>query len=104
MRSSAALHLLGLAGAVLAYPGHPTLHDKRDDKNVTAPPPETSPAPAPEPAPEKQAATKCNGAEALCDRPYSNITFVGTHNSAFSGTSAADNQHMTFLEQLDFGV
>jgi hypothetical protein len=79
MRAS---HILGLAGAAAAFPS--ARHIRRD--NTT------------------DAAMSCNGAEALCDRQYSNITWVGTHNSAFVGTGVADNQHISIEEQLDMGV
>ena len=74
--------LLGLAGAAAAFPSPHAL--RRD--NITVP------------------EIACNGAPALCDRQYSNITWLGTHNSAFTGTGPADNQHLTVQEQLDLGV
>ncbi|KAL8861155.1 MAG: hypothetical protein Q9178_002371 [Gyalolechia marmorata] len=48
--------------------------------------------------------TLCNGHTALCSRPYSNITFVGAHNSAFTGSSPADNQGISITAQLDSGI
>lgn len=46
----------------------------------------------------------CNGHDELCDRKYSNITFAGTHNSAFVGDAPTQNQHRSVTEQLDLGV
>lgn len=46
----------------------------------------------------------CNGHDELCDRKYSDITFVGTHNSAFVGDAPTQNQHKSVKEQLDLGV
>lgn len=48
--------------------------------------------------------TKCNGHSELCDRKYSNITFVGSHNSAFVGKSLAVNQETSVADQLKQGV
>lgn len=49
-------------------------------------------------------AALCNGYSELCDRKYSNITFIGSHNSAFNGTSPADNQLTSVADQLAQGV
>lgn len=46
----------------------------------------------------------CNGHEKLCGRQYSNITWVGSHNSAFVGKTFVHNQFVTVTEQLDLGV
>ncbi|KAI3395159.1 hypothetical protein diail_1711 [Diaporthe ilicicola] len=46
----------------------------------------------------------CNGNSALCGRRYSNVTFVGSHDSAFVGTGVADNQETTVAAQLAQGV
>lgn len=46
----------------------------------------------------------CNGAAALCPRPYSNVTFVGSHDSAFVGVGPADNQLVSVADQLSLGV
>ncbi|KAL8904859.1 MAG: hypothetical protein Q9171_006897 [Xanthocarpia ochracea] len=48
--------------------------------------------------------TLCNGHTSLCSRPYSNITFIGAHNSAFIGSSPADNQGISITAQLDSGI
>lgn len=50
------------------------------------------------------AAAVCNGHEELCSRRYSDITFVGAHDSAFVGTSITHNQYISVTEQLDYGV
>lgn len=50
------------------------------------------------------AAAVCNGYAELCDRKYSNITFIGSHDSAFVGTSVADNQEISIEDQLAQGV
>ncbi|KAF4982871.1 hypothetical protein FZEAL_1567 [Fusarium zealandicum] len=46
----------------------------------------------------------CNGHDELCSRKYSDITFVGTHNSAFVGVLPVHNQYKSVQEQLDLGV
>ncbi|KAL8809540.1 MAG: hypothetical protein Q9200_003328 [Gallowayella weberi] len=46
----------------------------------------------------------CNGHPELCSRKYSNITFIGAHDSAFVGDSPADNQGISVTAQLDSGV
>lgn len=50
------------------------------------------------------AAAVCNGHSELCDRRYSNITFIGSHDSAFVGTNLADNQETSVADQLAQGV
>ncbi|KAJ4422031.1 hypothetical protein N0V82_003327 [Gnomoniopsis sp. IMI 355080] len=46
----------------------------------------------------------CNGHVELCDRRYSNLTFIGAHDSPFVGDDMADNQNITISEQLAMGV
>jgi hypothetical protein len=46
----------------------------------------------------------CNGNDALCDRSFSNVTFVGSHNSAFVGPLPQYNQYISVTKQLDMGV
>ncbi|KAJ4133586.1 hypothetical protein NW768_005173 [Fusarium equiseti] len=46
----------------------------------------------------------CNGHDELCSRRYSEITFIGTHNSAFVGKGPSHNQYVSVTEQLDLGV
>ncbi|KAB5515266.1 PLC-like phosphodiesterase [Coniochaeta sp. 2T2.1] len=50
------------------------------------------------------AAAPCNGDPALCSRKYSNVTQVGSHNSAFVGFLPADNQHIPVTDQLNLGI
>lgn len=50
------------------------------------------------------AVAACNGQEAYCDRKYSDITVVGSHNSAFVGTLPMHNQFVSVTRQLDLGV
>lgn len=47
---------------------------------------------------------RCNGHAALCHRRYSNISWIGAHNSAFVGQSAFNNQGATVRQQLEKGV
>lgn len=51
-----------------------------------------------------QQAQACNGHAEFCNRSYSNITFIGSHDSAFVGNSAADNQETSVADQLAQGV
>jgi hypothetical protein len=46
----------------------------------------------------------CNGHEELCSRRYSNITYLGSHNSAFDGFTPFHNQFVSVTTQLDLGV
>ena len=50
------------------------------------------------------AQTLCNGHAELCARQYSNITTVGTHDSAFVGDLPQDNQDVSVTAQLDAGI
>ncbi|KAI0007436.1 PLC-like phosphodiesterase [Xylariaceae sp. FL0662B] len=49
-------------------------------------------------------AADCNGHAELCDRAYSKVSFVGSHNSPFQGIGPSDNQLTSVQEQLDQGV
>ncbi|XXH03650.1 hypothetical protein Hte_010055 [Hypoxylon texense] len=49
-------------------------------------------------------AADCNGHAELCDRVYSDVTFVGAHNSPFVGIGPSDNQFTTPTDQLNQGV
>lgn len=51
-----------------------------------------------------QAQTLCNGYAELCGRRYSNITTIGTHDSAFVGELPQDNQDVSVTAQLDAGI
>jgi len=46
----------------------------------------------------------CNGHIQLCDRKYSNITQIATHDSAFVGILPMDNQNVFVSKQLDAGI
>jgi len=46
----------------------------------------------------------CNGDPALCNRLYSNITFIGTHDSAFVGDLPTQNQEKSVTDQLNGGI
>jgi hypothetical protein len=47
---------------------------------------------------------KCNGHEELCDRKYSDITFVAAHNAAFVGKGPAHNQFEYPETAMDTGI
>lgn len=49
-------------------------------------------------------AADCNGHAELCDRIYSDVTFVGAHNSPFVGIGPSDNQFTSPTDQLNEGV
>ncbi|KAJ5787986.1 hypothetical protein N7457_002976 [Penicillium paradoxum] len=49
-------------------------------------------------------ATTCNGRPEYCTRPYSNITFVGAHDSPFVGHLPQQNQNIDIEAQLDMGI
>ena len=51
-----------------------------------------------------QAQVGCNGHTELCDRSYSNITQIATHDSAFVGILPTDDQDVDVTAQLDAGV
>lgn len=46
----------------------------------------------------------CNGQAAYCDRIWSNITQVGSHDSAFVGELPTENQYISVADQLAMGV
>lgn len=54
--------------------------------------------------PAHVAAAGCNGNAALCSRQYSNVTQVGSHDSAFVGILLPDNQYVSVTDQLDSGI
>ena len=51
-----------------------------------------------------QAQVGCNGHVELCDRKYSNVTQIATHDSAFVGILPTDDQTIDVAAQLDAGV
>ncbi|KAJ5921702.1 hypothetical protein N7454_009176 [Penicillium verhagenii] len=50
------------------------------------------------------AAITCNGRTEYCTRSYSNITFIGSHDSAFVGSLPQQNQNINITAQLDMGI
>ncbi|CAK7215096.1 hypothetical protein SEUCBS140593_002415 [Sporothrix eucalyptigena] len=46
----------------------------------------------------------CNGSPSLCSRLYSDVTYVGSHDSAFVGLLPTDNQFTSVASQLSEGV
>lgn len=51
-----------------------------------------------------QAQIGCNGHVELCDRKYSNITQIASHDSAFVGILPTDDQDVDVIGQLNAGV
>ena len=53
-------------------------------------------------------ATACNGDASLCNRLYSNVTYIGAHNSyavgTIAGASTGKNQEQTVTTQLNDGI
>ncbi|SPO29574.1 uncharacterized protein UTRI_04678_B [Ustilago trichophora] len=53
-------------------------------------------------------ASVCNGDASLCNRLYSNVTYIGAHNSyavgTLQGASAGKNQEQTVTTQLNDGI
>ena len=50
------------------------------------------------------AQTLCNGHAELCDRIYSSVSQIGTHDSAFVGNLPSDNQVKSVTDQLNAGI
>lgn len=48
--------------------------------------------------------TLCNGNADYCGRSYSNVSFIGAHDSPFVGDLPTDNQNYNITQQLDFGI
>lgn len=48
--------------------------------------------------------TTCNGNPAYCTRLYSNITYLGAHDSPFVGPLPQQNQNLAVTAQLDLGI
>ncbi|KAJ5824611.1 hypothetical protein N7447_006951 [Penicillium robsamsonii] len=49
-------------------------------------------------------AETCNGRTDYCTRSYSNITFIGAHDSPFVGPLPQQNQNIDIKAQLDMGI
>jgi len=50
------------------------------------------------------ATAQCNGYTELCDRLWSNVSQIGSHDSAFVGNLPTDNQNVSVADQLDAGI
>lgn len=50
------------------------------------------------------AETLCNKRAEYCDRRYSDISFIGAHNSPFVGPLPQHNQDIEVKQQLDLGI
>ena len=46
----------------------------------------------------------CNGKTALCDRKFSAVSQIGTHDSAFVGDLPTENQGLSVTDQLNSGI
>ncbi|KAK9384430.1 PLC-like phosphodiesterase [Lipomyces mesembrius] len=46
----------------------------------------------------------CNGHQELCSRQYSDVSFVGAHNSPFVGCLPQQNQEWSVTQQLNNGI
>ncbi|KAI4245429.1 MAG: hypothetical protein L6R40_002489 [Gallowayella cf. fulva] len=53
---------------------------------------------------KKQPQIGCNGREEFCNRKYSNITHIATHDAPFIGVLPTENQNVDIPAQLDAGV
>lgn len=53
-------------------------------------------------------ASVCNGDASLCNRLYSNVTYIGAHNSysvgTLQGAMSGDNQEQSVTTQLNDGI
>lgn len=56
--------------------------------------------------PRQDTPRQCNLNPAVCDRKYSNVSYIGTHDSAFVGKPGDPriNQDKTVTQQLDAGI
>ena len=48
--------------------------------------------------------TACNGNADYCSRSYSDVSFIGAHDSPFVGDLLTDNQNLDITQQLNFGI
>ncbi|KAI4126689.1 MAG: hypothetical protein LQ338_003629 [Usnochroma carphineum] len=51
-----------------------------------------------------QPPTGCNGRPEFCNRRYSNITHIATHDAPFVGVLPMENQNVDITTQLDAGI
>lgn len=94
--TSAMLSALLLLQPVIAVPGAGTLAPRASQSSV--------PISSTTPSMSTLAPTTCNGRSEYCTRSYSNITFVGSHDSAFVGPLPQQNQNIDIRAQLDMGI
>ncbi|KAI9931603.1 hypothetical protein MW887_010180 [Aspergillus wentii] len=57
----------------------------------------TTPTPTP-------TTTTCNGHPSYCNTPYSNFTFLASHDAPFIGPLPQQNQNLAIPDQLDLGI
>ncbi|KAJ5207380.1 hypothetical protein N7472_003828 [Penicillium cf. griseofulvum] len=93
--TSAMLGALLLLQTVLAVPGSGTLIQRASQSSASI----SSTTPS-----MSTLATTCNGHSKYCTRPYSNITFIGAHDSPFVGPLPQQNQNIDVKAQLDMGI
>jgi hypothetical protein len=48
--------------------------------------------------------TACNGRVEYCSRSYSNVSFIGAHDSPFVGSLPTDNQDLNVTADLEYGI
>lgn len=63
-----------------------------------------SPASTSHSTPTPTGARSCNGDPSLCSRRYSDVTFIGAHNSYSNGTSLSSDQTLPVETQLRDGI
>lgn len=61
-------------------------------------------ATSPPPTPQASGPQTCNNQPAYCTRSYSNVTQIGSHDSAFVGPLLQQNQNLPITQQLDLGI
>ncbi|KAJ5942999.1 hypothetical protein N7516_003167 [Penicillium verrucosum] len=92
----AMLSALLLLQPVTAVPGTGTLAPRVSQSSVSIS--------STTPSMSTLAPTTCNGRSEYCTRSYSNITFLGSHDSAFVGPLPQQNQNIDIKAQLDMGI
>ncbi|CAG8918497.1 unnamed protein product [Penicillium salamii] len=90
----AVLSVIFLLQPVLAVSGTTTLVSRTSSSSVSAPSDFKS----------SSTPSTCNGHSEYCTRSYSNITFVGSHDSPFVGPLPQQNQNIDIKAQLDMGI
>ncbi|KAJ5170842.1 uncharacterized protein N7500_003625 [Penicillium coprophilum] len=89
------LSTLLLLQPVLAVPGQGTLVPRASQSSVST----SSTTPS-----ISSLAATCNGHSEYCTRAYSNLTFIGAHDSPFVGPLPQQNQNIDIKAQLDMGI